>query len=191
MADFNVAFRYVLQDEDSQLSGAVTPDPVTVSPDPNEPYKGRNALARFGINSHWFPEAVSEGFYQMDRDRALNWAQALYKHRFFSPIWGYSILSQDIANKFCDLAVNEGISQATKLMQRACNELLAGVAIGYLPLTIDGEPGPKTVEAINDSDPQKLLAAFKEQARNFYCQIAQEQNWSTRKLAALLARVAR
>lgn len=184
MADFGIAFHYLMQNEDSRLSGNVTPDPSASDPE---------AIARFGINSAAHPEAVASGFYTMPIADALEWAQKLYKIRYFAGIGGYSIACQDIANKFFDLAVNEGLNQATKIVQRACNSVLTpnGTAVGYLPLTIDGIAGEKTSEAINACAPEQLLPAIKSYAVQFYKDVALRQNWDPRKLEALLARAQR
>lgn len=182
MADFSIAFNYLMDSEDATRSGVVTDDPSLEHPE---------AKARFGINSGAFPEALTEGFYTMPTDQALEWAATFYKYRFFAAIGGYQIACQSIANKFLDLAVNEGIEQATKIVQRAANYTLKPIAIGYLPLTVDGIPGPKTSEAINACAPEQLLPAIKDYASQFYRDIAARMKWSPRQLAALLARANR
>lgn len=179
MADFNAAFSYLMDDEDRNRSGAVVDDPSLEHPD---------AKARFGINSGAFPEALTEGFYSMPHDQALEWAATFYKYRFFAAIGGYQIACQDIANKFLDLAVNEGVEQATKIVQRACNYTLKPVAIGYLPLTVDGVPGPRTSEAINACAPEQLLPTIRSYAADFYRSVGSRLKWSPRLLAAMLYR---
>ena len=182
MSDYQKAFNYMMANEDATRSGAVTPDPTAEDP---------NAVARFGVNSHFHPEALAEGFYDMSTDKALEWASDFYKYRYFAAIWGYQIACQDIANKYLDLAVNTGCLEATKIVQRACNSVLAPIAIGYKPLTIDGICGEHTYTAINACAPEQLLPEIKDYACQFYRDVAFRLNWPQRKLAALLSRAMR
>lgn len=182
MADYSQAFDYMMQDEDAQRTGAVTPDPSASHPD---------AVARFGINSGANPDAVSEGFYTMPVDQALQWAASYYKYYYFVEMGGYRIIAQDIANKLFSLAVNAGYAEANKIAQRAANQVLTPVAIGYLPLAVDGICGDQTVEALNKANPEDLLPAIKSYACQFYRDVAFRQKWPPRQLAALLARANR
>lgn len=182
MSDYDIAFSYLLVDEDRQLTGAVVADPTASDP---------SALARFGINSDWFPEAKADGFYQMSTEDALAYVRTFYKYRFFAGIYGYEIACQDIANKYFDLAVNEGIEEATKIVQRACNQVSAPVVIGKLTLMVDGKPGQMTLAAINKCAPEVLLPTVKAYATQFYRDVAGRLKWSPRLLAAMLARANR
>lgn len=159
MALFEPALTATLKHEDPQLSGIITKDPSRDHPD---------AVARFGINSGAWPKALTEGFYTMDRDAALIWASNFYKYNFFSPIGGYQITDQSIANKYFDMAVNQGIPQATKIVQRAVNNLLTPLQIG---LAVDGKAGQHTINGINMSMPSALLGAIREQAKDFYVEL--------------------
>lgn len=152
MASFEPAFAATMKHEDSQLSGVIT----------NEPNGGK---ARLGINSVAWPEAVAAGFYTMPVSAALEWAATFYKYKFFSPIGGYQITDQLITNKFFDLAVNEGICEATKIVQRAVNKTGA-LCLFYLD--VDGKPGMRTIDGINKSMPGELLIAIKSYAVQFY-----------------------
>lgn len=182
MADYDIAFEYLMDDEDRSRSGAIVPDPT-----PSD----SNAVARFGINSHWCPEAEQDHFYEMSNDKALEWVKGFYKYRFFAGILGYGIAVQDVANKYLDLAVNEGIEEATKIVQRACNQVITPVTIGKLTLAVDGKPGTCTLAAINKCAPEVLLPTIKAYASQFYKDVANRLKWSPRQLAAMLARANR
>ena len=182
MADYDIAFEYLMDDEDRARSGEVVHDPTSDDPD---------AVARFGINSHWFPDAKADGFYEMSQEDALAYVKGFYKYRFFAAIMGYGIAVQDIANKCLDLAVNEGVKEATKIVQRACNAVLTPVAIGKLPVTVDGVPGNETLDAINKCAPELLLPTIKAYACQFYRDIAGRLKWSPGQLRAMLTRANR
>jgi len=182
MADYNAAFQFILNNEDSTRSGVVTPDPTN-----NDP----SAIARFGINSAAHPEAVKDGFYQMPVDKALEYAEVLYKYAYWVGVSGYQVIVQDVANKIFDLAVNAGTVQAVKIAQRAANHCLAPAAIGYMPLAVDGICGPETVEALNAANPEELLPSIKDYACQFYRDVANRRKWPLRQLDALLTRANR
>lgn len=156
MASFTPAFEATMKHEDPKLSGIVTKDPSRAHPD---------AIARFGINSGAWPEAVTAGFYTMPVSAALEWAATFYKYKFFSPIGGYQITDQPVTNKFFDLAVNEGICEATKIVQRGVNKT---GSLGLFFLDVDGKPGMRTIDGINKSMPGELLRAIKDYAVQFY-----------------------
>lgn len=183
MSDFDKAFNYMMDNEDAGRTGVITSDPTHDDP---------NALARFGINSAAHPELIPGGYFDASKvpsPAALLTAEDTYKYCYFVPIGGYSIVCQDIANKFFDLAVNSGTEEATKIVQRACNQVLHKVAIGYMPLTIDGVCGAQTREAINACAPEELLPVIKAYASDFYRAAAFRLHWPTRELAELLSRV--
>jgi lysozyme family protein len=72
-----------------------------------------------------------------------------------------NINDENIALKLFDLAVNTGIPQANKLIQRALRS--TGVSV-----TEDGIIGPVTLAAINNADGTDLLAALKSEAAGYY-----------------------
>jgi lysozyme family protein len=72
-----------------------------------------------------------------------------------------NINDESIALKAFDLAVNIGILQANKLLQRALRS--TGISI-----TEDGIIGTVTLKAINNADSTDLLAALKSEAAGYY-----------------------
>ena len=176
MASLEAAFTFTLSHEDSQLSGVVTKDPTKTHPE---------AVARFGVNSAAHPKALSDGFYTMDRDAALQYAADIFKYEYFAPIGGYQITDQAICNKFSDLAFNVGVKEATLIVQRACNALSLPGEVG---LQVDGKPGQKTIDAINKNMPSDLLAKIKYYACDFYRSWAFRTQQADEILNALLIR---
>jgi lysozyme family protein len=174
MADPTIAFRFIMLHEDPKITGDIVPDPTA---------SDKAAYSRFGINSAAHPEAVREGFYGMSHDAAYVYAQDIFKYSYFSPCGGYQITNQDVCNKIVDLAFNCGVHQASKFVQRALTYFFAG------PLVIDGKIGTQTIEAINAADQQQLLTGIKEQARDFYVEIAATDPEKKKDLAGWIARV--
>lgn len=173
MAEFSPALEYTLRNEDKDLSGVISAEPGGYQ-------------ARYGINSHAHPEAVEAGLYDMSRDAALEWASATYRKLYFEPIGGFQIKYQIIANKFFDLAVNTGLTQATKIIQRAANSVSSGPL--NLGLQVDGKIGQRTIDAINQADPNELMVAIRDYGRQFYTDLARRtpadkqylEGWLTR-----------
>lgn len=177
MGDFRQACDFVLHNEDPEMTGKVVPDPTSDDP---------KAVARFGVNSARHPEAVREGFFEMKTAAALQYAEDVFKYDYFNRIGGYQIVNQSIANKFADLAFNEGPEEATKIVQRAVNILLLA---GERPLDVDGKTGPHTMVLINGLVPAQLLSAVKMEATAFYKLIASRDPAKEKYLAGWLRRV--
>jgi len=122
----------------------------------------------------------------MPRDTALQMAEDTFKFSYFGAIRGYSIIVQDIANKWADLAFNESAKQATKIVQRAVNATVPNM----LPLLdIDGLPGDQTIGRVNACEPERLLPAIKEKAKDYYMMLAATNPAKQKDLDGWLARV--
>jgi lysozyme family protein len=76
------------------------------------------------------------------RSLDLDDVEKLYKNKFWKKAKCDKIISQLVAVKVFDMAVNMGPSQAWKLVQRACGTL-------GKTLTVDGKAGTKTLAAVN------------------------------------------
>lgn len=175
MAQYEPAFNFMMANEDSNRSGRVTPDASEAHPE---------AVARFGINSGAHPEAIEAGFYTMPLVDAIEWAAVFYRKAYWEPLLGPEIAAQDVANKIFDLGVNEGLTEVTKIVQRATNFVTTPPS-----LIVDGRPGPATLAALNAADPVHLLQSIKNYAIDFYKGWAFRTNQPERTLQALLARV--
>jgi len=171
MADVDLAFTFVMKNEDSTLSGKVTPEP-------------NGAKARFGVNSLAHPEAVTAGFYEMSHDGALDYAKNVFVQNYWNEVMGDQIMNQDVANKLADLAFNMGVVMATKIVQRATN-----LGTGRIIVGVDGQMGPKTLAAMNGVDPVKLLASIKDYAKQHYRDIAYRVPEEAKYLTSWLNRV--
>jgi len=110
-----------------------------------------------------------DGDVDADDIRKMTKAQAI--HRYKTDYWlsYYSdILSQMIATKVFDMAVNMGHKQAHTLVQRALRAV--GQRVG-----VDGRFGPKTLAAINMANPECLLAAIRATQSAFYVYLSQRK----------------
>jgi len=184
MADFQAAFNYVMDREDRNRTGKVTRDPTKDDPD---------AVARFGVNSAAHPDLVEKKFFEvllgiatMSNEDALAEAADVFKYDYFMHLSGYTLADQDVVNKFCDFAFNQGIGEATKLVQRAVNEINPD---RQPPLVVDGTPGARTIAAINACEPERLLPAMKDQAIAFYRQLVVDHPQFAGDLDAWINRV--
>lgn len=94
----------------------------------------------------------------------------IYANIFWTPLRLNEFISQPIANKLLDMAVNMGARQAVKLLQAALN--MCGAQC-----VIDGIVGPHTVVTVNEyavinGNGEKLLGELVLQSCSFYKRIA-------------------
>ena len=154
MASEQKSWAFVLGNEDvTPPSGKVTDD-------------GSGSMARLGLNSHWYPEALSDGFYTMDLPDALKYVENIFVIDYWDQIRGVSLEGQIVASKWSDLAFNASVDQATMLVQRACNDVWPGQ-----PIKPDGIPGAWTIARVNAiivEDEEALYASLLTQGEHFY-----------------------
>lgn len=101
--------------------------------------------------------------------------KGFYQRNYWTPSME-RLVSQDLTNWLFDKAVNMGIRQACKLLQRAVH------------VDADGVIGPQTMAAINAADPVALLARCREEARRYYTKLALEDPSQSKFLHGWLAR---
>jgi len=124
MADFSIAFNWMMDNEDAPRKYNKVPD------------VGGYAIG--GINSASFPKEfkVIDGLSGEDRANAI---YAFYQKNFWNT-WYEQLTSDDLAKRVFDAAVNMGPGTAVKLLQQAIN------------VTADGGWGSKTVTAANNDE---------------------------------------
>ena len=179
MTQFEPAMMFCMGNEDSTLLGKTTPDPTSAD---------KNAIARFGINSAAVPEALTENFYGMSREDALEWAANWYRKNVWEPVSAKFINDQAIASKFFDACVNMGQVQATKLLQFAVNDVKGGLDLG---VKVDGHIGPDTLRGINSCDAELLMARYKTRLMSFYSGLVTSDPTKQKYLSGWLARAAK
>ncbi len=158
---------WLLEQEDAGLTGVVVN------------LQDGGGLTRFGLTSVNNPSCVADGFYEMNRDSALTYARNFYKLKYWAPVRGDEIQSDEVAASLFSFAVNDGTARAIKLLQRA------------LGVQDDGIMGPATLGAANRLDPATVAQALRNQQANFYRQIAQTHPVVARDLNGLLRRAGR
>ncbi len=178
MADLDSCFQYTMAFEDPTLAGRTVADPTAAD---------LNAHARFGVNSAAHPEAVTDGLYGMNTGDALAYAKKIFEADYFTAVGALALEDDGIAKKYCDLAYNAGVTEATRIVQRAANRI--GFEIGRTPIAEDGKPGPATRLALNAVNPQDLMTAIMTSAHAFYQQWAANIPRRLAELPALIRRV--
>ena len=167
MADFQTCYDWMLDNEDARRAYAQIPDAPP------------GAFAISGINSKSFPSdfAAIVAINQAKRGPSIF---RFYQLHFWNS-WFDQLLSDEIAKRVFDAAVNMGAGTAVKLLQIAINALGGS-------LTIDGTWGPATLAAANGSDPTALYQAFITARENHYREIVQKNPADTKYLPEWLAR---
>lgn len=103
--------------------------------------KGTN----FGISAAEFPNLDIKN---LTREDAIN----LYIEGYWKSLYS-QIESQVVADKLADMGVLFGVGEAVKVLQRTLQP--------YFSTTIDGDFGPETLSAVNRSEENSLLQAYK------------------------------
>ena len=143
MADFSVAVKITLsptheggfQDNKNDV-GNWTGGKVGVGE-----LKGTN----MGISARWYPALDIKNL-------TVEQASSIYELKYWNPLYS-QIKEQDIANKLFDLGVLMGQGTAVKILQDTLRP--------QFDIVPDGSFGPKTLEAVNASEPTSLLLAYK------------------------------
>lgn len=146
MADVLQSVTYVLRQEDSELSGAVTNN------------KGdRGGRTRFGVAEKYHPNLTSLGFYDtLPFKEALQLAYKTYIEEYVTPLRLEEIENQDIANALLSFGVNAGVIQATRTLQKA------------LGLAVDGVFGRHTLYAVNNTPEMDVLKGMQQVQGKYY-----------------------
>ena len=90
----------------------------------------------------------SENFPKNINHRRLEkYVEDFYRTEFWNPIKGFLIPDQDIANMVFDVAVNGGVTRASKYFQQILN-VLNRRGLDYPDLKVDGILGPKSITTL-------------------------------------------
>ena len=92
----------------------------------------------------------------MSREQAV----ALYREKYWLPVFA-KLEAQEVATKVFDMSVNMGVTQATRLVQRALNRY------GRL-VKVDGRFGPMTLAAVNGASCKLAVHALCNEQMRFY-----------------------
>jgi lysozyme family protein len=144
MANFGSIVEWVLRLEDRTLAGK------TVN-------LGDGAgLTRFGITTKNCPGMPREFWESMPTEQAIELAKQFYYSKYWQPIRGTSILSDEVAATLMSFAVNDGVYSAVKLIEDVIHQ------------DRDGVFGPNDLAAVNQAEPEQLAAALRDEQEARY-----------------------
>lgn len=166
MAEFEPIVSWVLRQEDSKLSG------VVVNLGDNQ------GLTRFGIGQKSNPDAPAD-FYTKPPVLALIDAEKIYRAKYWNPIQGDLIESNDVAASLFSFCVQNGVSRAVKLLQ-SC-----------LDLPADGVMGPQTLAHTNAFGARIVGSTLRAAQADWYRKIVDNQPTDVRFLRGWLSRAKR
>jgi hypothetical protein len=180
MANFGVCFNFMMDAEDSARAFKTVPDTAP------EGVQGP-CYAIGGINSGAWPSEFA-AINALPAGAARGpLVMAFYQDHFWNT-WFDQLASTTLAERVFDESVNTGEGVAIKILQKAIN------ALGNVPaVTVDGEWGPKTLAAANNSGAIGLIQAFIAARVAYYREIyaAHPGRFTPGILAAWIARAER
>ncbi len=164
MSSFDLAFDYMIRNEDYNLTGIVTPEPG-------------GGKARLGINSFANPQALTDGFYDLPLNDAIAYAKTLYQKNYWDSHGFDAVNNQQIATKLFDVAVNMGNGAEHIEVALAVRSAVGPTAVNILT-------------ALNTTDPNVFLADLVEVLKEHYHAIynANPSKYSPNTLIGWLAR---
>jgi lysozyme family protein len=174
MADWNIAYNWMMDNEDFSRACKQVPDAGPAGAGP--------CFAISGINSAAWPTQFA-GIAAIAQDQRANAVQQFYEENIWNN-WFAQIASDDVCKRLFDFAVNGSSHQAVQCLQQALNSLGGSGT----PLKEDGGWGPMTLAALNAADPNALVTAFKTQRVAHYQAIAAAHPDKAQYLKAWTAR---
>ncbi|GAB2964925.1 glycosyl hydrolase 108 family protein [Hymenobacter coalescens] len=170
MADFAHYFPTLLANEGGYCHDALDPGGETyrgVARTANPHWAGWPTIdavkARLGL-PHPVPAADWHALNQaLAADAGLAAAvQAFYKAAYWNPLRLDAVHSQSVADQLADHGVNAGTARPAKMWQYLLNTEFGA------RLTVDGEIGPLSVDALNAADAGRFYQRFVAMRRAFY-----------------------
>ncbi len=146
MAEFGNCINWVLRLEDRTLRGV------------SKNLGDGAGWTRFGITSRNNPQVSAEFFTTMSVDQALEVAKNVYWRKYWIPIQGQLLPTDELAATLLSFDVNDG-AEAVKLLQ------------GVLGLGRDGSFGPVTLRAVQAANPADLAQELREAQEKWYLDI--------------------
>lgn len=163
MAQFNPICRWVLQLEDSTLSGTVVN------------LMDGQGLTRFGVGQLSHPNLPAD-FYTKPAADALQDAMQVYRDEYWSRFWGDQIDDDGVASCLLSFSINDGVGREIMLLQQV---------LGFTKT--DGIMGPITLSATNGAG-ASLAQELRDAQANFYKMLVTKQPTDERFLAGWLKR---
>jgi lysozyme family protein len=156
MADFNPAFvKTILGNEGGYNPGIGE----------KETYRGIDR----GANPNWSGWKLIDGLKAAIKTSDMNELlsqnillqasiKAFYKVNYWDAVNLDNVKDQQLANNLFDCSVNQGTGTACRIMQMACNYVIAAVKVAIKPLVVDGIVGSATIGVFNGLPAAQLNA---------------------------------
>jgi lysozyme family protein len=103
--------------------------------------------------------------------------EKFYKANYWDTVNLDKVKDQQLANNLFDCSVNQGEGLARKLMQLACNYVIATVKVAIKPLIVDRQIGPATINTFNQLPPALLNAEINAEREASYRADSQYAEW--------------
>ena len=179
MANWNVAFSWLMQDEDATNLHATVPDSCPSG-------CAGPCWAISGINSGAWPLQFAK-INALPQDQRGPEVETFYQAAFWNQ-WYAQLTSDEVAKRVFDMAVNGGEGTAVKLLQEAVNDAI-GIPVSPIKLLIvDGQLGQDTVQAANFCDVDGIVSRFQQTRCAYYEAIVAKNPADARYLDGWLAR---
>lgn len=163
MANFRGICKWVLQIEDSTLSGKVVN------------LMDGQGLTRYGIGQHSHPQ-IRPDFYTCSPMEALMTASSVYKAEYWDRFQGDFIFDDGVASCLLNFSINDGTVREVKMLQEC------------LDLPQDGIMGPITLQATNAFNARILANALRAAQADYYRAVVAKQPTDARFLTGWLRR---
>jgi lysozyme family protein len=162
MADFPLAFAFVMSHEDSALEFDVQGNLIEpISPRAGRVTKDSGGETRFGIAKR-FHLLLPDSFYTLPVEGALAIARSLIQNEYWKALHGDELKDQAVASKVLDMAVDMGVEQATKYAQQCA------------AIKDDGRFGSLTLKSINAGSPMVLLERLVQISKAHYYKVVEK-----------------
>lgn len=138
---------------------------------------GQRVGTNHGISARFYEDIIKRPPTVADmKNITLDKAKQLYKQYFWNDVQGDLLINQSVANIIADGAVNGGEGSIGKIVQRIL------VTNFGKSVSIDGDIGPKTAQAINSVNQLQLFTYILEARKKYYVDLGGEfvNSWLTR-----------
>ena len=123
----------------------------------------QGGLTKYGISQKAFPNLDIKSL-------TPEAAGEIYHRHYWIPIRGARIVEQELADTLFDFAVNAGVSQAVRTLQKLMNRL------SIEKVTVDGVMGPQTLQKLNDWG-FWLVHDFNVERQRYYERLGAKPKW--------------
>lgn len=157
---YEIAFKHILESEGGYVNDPMDPGGET----------------KYGICKRQYPK-------EDIKNLTIERAKEIYHSDYWKPYF-YDKVSDALAIKVFDTAINIGPRNAFRILQRAANKFGTN-------LEVDGNIGPKSLAAINKLEDKSLLSAYREIQADYYRELVVKNKNLSKFLKGWLNRAAK